>query len=69
MVRFPVNSTLAFSIGYNPETQILEVEFRPNGIVWQYYGVPEYMYNEMMSGSIGKYFNDNIKDQFPELKI
>lgn len=69
MKRHYVDSSLAISVGYNPESLILEMEFKPNGAVWRYFDVPEYAYNEMMSGSIGKYFNAYIKGQYAELQV
>lgn len=69
MKRHYVESSLARSVGYNPETLVLEIEFRPNGMVWQYFGISETMYHEMMSGSIGKYFNQYIKGQYPEKQV
>lgn len=69
MERQRVNSSLALSVGYNPETMVLEIEFRPNGLVWQYFEIPEWMYHDMMSGSIGKYFNQHIKGQYTEKQM
>jgi hypothetical protein len=61
MERFPVTSTDINSVGYDIESQILEIEFH-NGGVYQYFGVPQNIYDELMgSVSKGKYFNMNIK--------
>jgi KTSC domain len=69
MVRQYVESTLAASVGYDPNSSILEIEFKSNGAVWQYYDVPEIVYNELISGSIGKYFHSNIKGQYTESQV
>ncbi len=69
MNRQYVESTLATSVGYDPATSTLEMEFKSTGAVWQYYDVPESVYNEMMSGSIGKYFLANIKGQYSESQV
>lgn len=59
---------MATSVGYDPVTSILEIEFR-SGEVWQYHNVPENVYDEMISGSIGKYFQSHIKGQYPESPV
>ncbi|MCX6250320.1 MAG: KTSC domain-containing protein [Bacteroidetes bacterium] len=69
MERQNVESSLATSVGYEPATSTLEIEFKSNGAVWQYYDVPESVYNEMMNGSIGKYFLANIKGQYVESQV
>ena len=69
MDRQNVDSTLATSVGYDPNTSTLEMEFKSTGAVWQYYDVPESVFNEMMNGSIGKYFHANIKGQFTESQV
>ncbi len=69
MDRQIVDSTMANSIGYDAATSVLEVEFKKNGEVWQYYDVPEGVYYEMMSGSIGRYFQLNIKNQYTGSRV
>jgi hypothetical protein len=69
MDRQNVDSTLATSVGYDPNTSTLEMEFKSTGAVWQYYDVPESVFNEMMNGSIGKYFHANIKGQYTESQV
>ncbi len=65
MDRTPVNSTMISSIGYDPSSGTLEVEFNNGGAIWQYYDFPEHMWNEFENAeSHGKYFNANIKDQY-----
>lgn len=69
MRREKVDSSLAISVGYDALSSILEIEFKPTGAVWRYYNVPERIFLEMMSSSIGKYFNTNIKGQYPESQV
>lgn len=70
MERQYVDSTMITSIGYDSATGTLEVEFKSNCQVWQYYDVPEYIWNEFESASSqGKYFNANIKGIFSESRI
>ena len=69
MDRQNVDSSMAASVGYDSETSTLEIEFRNSGEVWQYYDVPEHVYNEMMGGSIGRYFQNEIKNQYRENRV
>jgi len=64
MNRTPVSSSNLASIGYDAESLILEVEFN-NGRVYQYFEVPQGIYDELMSSSSkGSYMNSVIKKQF-----
>lgn len=69
MERQYVESSLITSIGYDTQTSTLEIEFKKGGSVWQYYDVPEYVYNELMTPSHGKYFLQNIKGQYSENRV
>lgn len=61
MERKHVASSNIDSIGYDSTNQILEVEFL-NGSIYQYYDVPESLYDGLMSAdSHGKYLNEYIK--------
>lgn len=63
MERMAVSSSNLLSVGYEIETMILEIEF--NSGLYQYYDVPEYIYQELInSSSLGHYFNHNIKNNF-----
>jgi len=68
MVRRPVDSSMAKSIGYDAESSTLEIEFQ-SGEIWQYYEVPESIFYEMKSVSIGKYFQLMIKNQYKEKRV
>jgi hypothetical protein len=70
MDRDTVDSSMIASIGYDQSSGTVEIEFRSNGQVWQYYDVPEITYNEIrMAGSLGKSFYAMIKNQFKEARI
>ena len=70
MDRDPVDSTMIASICYDQSSGTLEIEFKSNGQVWQYYDVPEVIYNEFrMSGSLGKSFHTMIKNQYKEARV
>lgn len=68
MERQYVDSSMAASIGYDSENSTLEIEFK-TGDVWQYYDVPENVHQELISGSIGRYFQTNIKSQYRENRV
>lgn len=62
MERKSVKSSQINSIGYDPNSRILEIEFN-NGKVYQYAPVTASCHQELMSAeSHGKYFNANIKN-------
>jgi len=61
MERKSVQSSNIASIGYDEATSTLEIEFLNNS-VYQYFDVPQYIYNELMEAeSHGKYLAQNIK--------
>jgi len=69
MIRQPVSSSNIRSIGYDSESQTLEIEFH-NGSVYSYFDVPESIYNALMSASShGSFFHRHIKDRFRWTKI
>ncbi|MEZ5873216.1 MAG: KTSC domain-containing protein [Nitratireductor sp.] len=64
MERYSVASSNIASIGYDIPSQTLEVEFQ-NGTIYQYYGVPENMYEQLMqAGSKGRFLNTYIKNAY-----
>ena len=61
MNRVPVSSSNLSSVGYDPATATLEIEFL-NGGVYQYFNVPAFIHAGLMSaGSHGSYFDAHIK--------
>ncbi|ELZ06184.1 hypothetical protein C482_00140 [Natrialba chahannaoensis JCM 10990] len=69
MDRTPVSSSNLRSVGYDPESQTLEIAFNSGG-VYQYYDVPESVYRGLMNAaSHGKYHARHIKDRFRYAKV
>lgn len=69
MERTPVTSSTIASIGYDPNSMTLEVEFIKGGI-YQYFDVPEATYQEFMAASShGKYLHANIKGVYRYAKL
>jgi hypothetical protein len=64
MDRTQVTSTNVASVGYDGDSQVLEVEFN-SGWVYQYFDVPPYEYEALRtSGSVGGYLNEHIKGHY-----
>ena len=69
MDRQYIESTMIASIGFDETACVLEIEFK-NGVVWQYYDVPESeWYSFKASDSKGSYFHTNIKDKYSGNRI
>lgn len=69
MVRTSVSSSNIASIGYDPGSQTLEIEFLKSGI-YQYFDVPISAHSNLMAaGSHGEYFNANIKGSYRYAKV
>ena len=69
MQKYSVASSNIASVGYDSATETLEVEFL-NGSVYQYYNVPENMYDQLMKeGSKGRFLHDNIKNAYPYSRV
>lgn len=67
--RQAVSSSNIQAIGYNKEFKILEVEFK-GGSVYQYYEVPEQIFNAFLSAeSIGKFFHSSIRGIYEYVKV
>lgn len=62
-------STLIADYTYNSRTKTLNVEFA-NGCEYQFFDVPKEIHIEMTKcESLGKYFNESIKNKFEFKKI
>jgi hypothetical protein len=69
MERKAVDSSMLASVGYDPSTQTLEMEFQ-DGAIWQYLDVPASEYEEFMgSSSLGSYARDLIIGCYRELRV
>jgi hypothetical protein len=61
MERIPVRSSNLSSIGYDAQSEILEVVFH-SGSIYRYFGIPEYLFQGLLTASShGKYLDRYIK--------
>ena len=68
-VRENVVSTNLHSVGYDEQTQTLEVQFM-GGSVYQYYGVPANTHGQLMQApSKGQFFNTYIRRSYPFSRV
>ena len=69
MERTPVSSSNISAIGYDSDSETLEVEFT-NGSVYSYSNVPPGEYEAFMNAdSQGKYLHANIKGRYPYVRL
>lgn len=69
MNRTPVSSTNIHSVGYDPQSATLEVEFTSGG-VFQYFNVPERLHQGLMKAeSKGEFLKNNIKYGYRYQKV
>ena len=60
-----VESTLVEQVGYDPATQTLTVKLVTDGSVYEYFGVPQEVYDQFMAAeSKGNFFAKNIKNVY-----
>lgn len=65
MERQAVSSSNIASVGYDPNSETLEVEFLKSGKVYEYYNVPAFMHERLMEApSVGVFFNAEIKNTY-----
>ena len=64
-----VNSSNLRAVGYGSKTGILTIEFN-NGGLYEYYDVPQNIYDGLMSDSSkGSFFHRFIRDSYRTVKI
>jgi uncharacterized protein len=69
MNRISVSSSNISSIGYDKETQTLEVEFL-KGSIYQYFDVPQAVYEGFaIADSKGKYLATQIKGNYRYARV
>jgi hypothetical protein len=69
MKRTDVQSSNIAAIGYDSDTETLEVEFL-NGAIYEYKNVSEIINDELMKASSqGAYLNREIKGVYPYEKV
>ncbi len=67
MKRIHVQSSALESIGYDADSQTLELEFRENGDVWQYFNFKPSVFKKFIKAdSLGRFFVKKIKGKFTE---
>ncbi|MFE5402106.1 KTSC domain-containing protein [Streptomyces sp. NPDC056580] len=63
MDRTPVTSSNIMAIGYDPDSRVLEIEFRSG--IYRYSSVPEAVFEGLMEASShGRYFAQMIRGRF-----
>ncbi len=69
MRRTQLSSSAIESVGYDPDTAVLEVEFT-SGEVYRYFAVPRSVYRELLEAeSPGHYFGEHVRDVYPSEHI
>ena len=65
-----VDSSMIDLVGYDADTEILEVRFINTGLTYEYYDVPKKIYKQLMeSSSKGSYMRDCIIDCYDYDKV
>ena len=68
MRRHEVSSTRLESVGFDPDTNELEIAFRTGGVYR--YAVPRRIYRELMeASSLGAFFARRIRHDYPGWKV
>jgi hypothetical protein len=70
IVRAPVSSTNLQSEGYDPQRQVLEIEFEHLGEVYRYFGVSRMEYESMLAAQTpGQHFYHYIRLHYPYVRL
>ncbi len=65
MLRRVIESSSIVSVGYDADTEAMEVQFR-QGEVYAFSGVPRETYEALVTAdSPGDFFNSHVRDAFP----
>ncbi|MEA5595215.1 KTSC domain-containing protein [Rivularia sp. UHCC 0363] len=65
----PVASPMANAIGYDSETEVLQIEFN-SGAVYQFSNIDEDTWEDLYtSEAVGRYFNQNIKGRYESQRV
>lgn len=65
----PVTSSMINSIGYDPETETLRVQFHKSG-TYELAGVPQAEFDLLVnSASVGKTYGDFFRDRYDTRKL
>jgi hypothetical protein len=64
-----VDSSVVASVGYETASKTLEIEFA-TGRVYRYFLVPRRVHEELMGApSLGRYFNEHVRDSYPTREL
>jgi microcystin degradation protein MlrC len=64
-----VDSSNLESVGYDPDTNTLAIEFKKSG-TYHYHDVLENVFRELLAASSpGTYFNENVKHRYTASKM
>ena len=65
----PVRSSNIASVGYDEESETLEIEFT-TGAIYEYYDVPSAIHEGLISArSHGRYFHQHIRNRYTYSQI
>jgi hypothetical protein len=69
MHRFPIPSTEITQVGYQEDSETLEIQFVKGG-VYQFFNVPSSVFDEFMSApSKEGYYHSRIGERFPCARV
>ena len=69
MIRQPVSSSNLKSVGYDPNSALLEIEFH-DGSIYQYSGVPKDTYTALVeAASLGSFLHKHIRGKYSYRKV
>ncbi len=69
MQMIPVSSTHLSAVGFDTSDSSLVANFK-NGTVYRYSGVPHSLFDALLNASSkGAFFNSNIRDRFPLVRL
>lgn len=67
--RSSVGSSNILEVGYDPNSETLEVMFN-SGAIYQYYNISQIIYDDLMnSSSKGQFLNTYIKNFYPYSRV
>jgi YD repeat-containing protein len=66
--RRRINASNLRSVGYDPASRMLEIEFTGGNIV-RYAGVPTEIHRRLMNAPSPSFFWDSIEEDFPATRV
>jgi hypothetical protein len=69
MIRTAITSSVIENVGYDPDTNVLEINFHA-GRTYHYFMVPPAVHAALLSAaSAGNYFNVEIRNRYPYKEV